>query len=87
MSVDYNKVIESIASTLEKLGSPLSEDQRIVMAGAVAVWIEKAKADQRNDDAGIANSHRWNSVGHAAEFCEGFEQGCLTVANAIKRGE
>ncbi len=41
-AMDYSKAIDSIARTLQVLGEPLSEAQRLGMAGSVAVWMEKA---------------------------------------------
>ena len=37
-----NKAMDTIAGTLEKLGEPLTEGQRMGIAGALAVLVEHA---------------------------------------------
>ena len=45
--MDYSKVADSIAETIAKSTEPLAPIQRQVLAGAVAVWIEKAIKNER----------------------------------------
>lgn len=40
--MDYSEIADSIAKTIAAAATPLTQTQKIVMAGAVAVWIEKA---------------------------------------------
>lgn len=54
--MDYMKAIDTIAETLEKLGEPLTETQRLSMAGSVAVWLEKAYNEGIKDCASLLNS-------------------------------
>lgn len=39
------KVAGSIADALKKVGEPLTDTQLIVIAGSLAVWLEKAYQD------------------------------------------
>jgi len=41
--MDYAEAANSVAETIAKGSKPLTEAQRIVMAGAMAVWLEKAR--------------------------------------------
>lgn len=36
----WQKALESIAGTMTKIEEPLTSNQRVVLAGALAVWIE-----------------------------------------------
>lgn len=45
--MDYSKAINSVADTISKASKPLSEAQKMLMAGAMAVWLEKAATDER----------------------------------------
>jgi hypothetical protein len=38
--LDYSDIAKIIAESIAKVGKPLSDDQYMVMAGAVAVWLE-----------------------------------------------
>lgn len=49
--MDCSKINRSIAETLKKAGSPLTEDQEMLLAGCLAVWIEKAHEEGRLDQA------------------------------------
>ena len=42
MKMDYVKAVDVIANTLERLGVPLTEAQRIGVSGSVAVLLEQA---------------------------------------------
>lgn len=42
---DYSEIGAGIAATIAKCSKPLTESQRIVMIGAVAIYAEKAIAD------------------------------------------
>ena len=42
--IHYDKiepVVDSICETLEKIGEPLTDRQRLILAPALMVWIEK----------------------------------------------
>lgn len=41
--MDYSKATEAIAGTIAKVSKPLTESQKMVMAGAIAVWMDKAR--------------------------------------------
>jgi hypothetical protein len=43
--MDYSAAVNSVAETIAKGSKPLTEAQRRVMAGAMAVWLEKARKD------------------------------------------
>lgn len=55
--MDYVEVANSIAETIGKATKPLTDDQRILLAAAIAPWIEKAE-----DEA-------WSNAVHAMQ-CE-----------------
>lgn len=38
--VDWKKVTDSIAGSLAAIGEPLTDPQKIVLAGSLAVWLE-----------------------------------------------
>lgn len=42
---DYAKVICGIADTLHKAGATLSDDQRMLLAGCLSVWVDKLVSD------------------------------------------
>lgn len=39
--MDYLKASESIADTMEKIGEPLTDTQKTILSGALAVWLDK----------------------------------------------
>jgi len=41
--MDYYEISQSIAETMAKAGAPLTEDQRILLAGAISPWLDKAR--------------------------------------------
>jgi gluconate kinase len=41
--MDYYDISQSIAETLAKAGAPLTDDQRMLLAGAISPWLEKAR--------------------------------------------
>lgn len=43
--MDYSEAAKSVAETIAKGSKPLTEAQRLVMAGAMAVWLEKARKE------------------------------------------
>ena len=43
--MDYSKAADAVAETIAKCGKPLTDDQKMLMAGAMAVWMEKARKD------------------------------------------
>lgn len=45
--MDHSEVAASIADTIAKGSKKLTEDQRLLMAGALAVWLEKAQEEAR----------------------------------------
>jgi len=45
--MDYSMAINSVADTIRKAGRPLTEAQKMLMAGAVSVWLEKVATDER----------------------------------------
>lgn len=38
---DIKPIIDSISGTLEKIGEPLTENQKLIIAGALMVFLEK----------------------------------------------
>lgn len=40
-AIDYSAMAQFIAETMLKCGEPLSDGQRLLLAGAVGVWVEK----------------------------------------------
>lgn len=40
---NYAEIANSIADTIAKCSKPLSESQRLVLAGSVAVWMDKVR--------------------------------------------
>jgi len=45
--VDYAEITDKICATIAKVAKPLTQTQRIALAGALAVWMEKAIASTR----------------------------------------
>jgi len=43
--MDYSKAAELVADTIAKGSTPLTKEQKILMAGAMAVWLEKARME------------------------------------------
>lgn len=41
--MDYYEIAESVAQTLAKAGAALNDDQRILLAGALAPWLDKVR--------------------------------------------
>jgi len=58
--MDIIKVVDSICETAIKTRCKFSENQRIVLVGALAVWLEKAKQEGANEmaDAYIEHANR-----------------------------
>ena len=52
--MNYMDAIDNISEVLEKLGEPLTETQRLGMAGSVAVWLEKAYNEGIKDCTSLA---------------------------------
>ncbi len=50
--MDYSEAAESIARTICKVASPLSEKQKLALVGAVAVWLDKAWREGREHGRG-----------------------------------
>ena len=46
--MDYQRVTEAIACTIARSGEPLTETQKLVMAGAVIVYLDRAHDEGRN---------------------------------------
>jgi esterase/lipase len=46
---DWIEALESIASTLEITGEPLSDTQKLCMGGTLAIWLEKAYREGMKD--------------------------------------
>ena len=57
-AVDAVTVTSSIVDTVAKVCPPLTDDQRMVIAGALAVWLDKAR-----------HAARAEALREAAEFC------------------
>lgn len=57
----HSKAREHIIGLMLKTGKPLTDEQEVTLAGALAVWITKAQEDGRKDaldsmrDSGIVN--------------------------------
>lgn len=49
--MDYSKAIDSVADTLNRAGNPMTEAQKMLMAGAMAVWLDKAVTEERESCA------------------------------------
>lgn len=49
--MDHAKALDSIVNTMRKAGCPLTEDQRMILAGSFAVWSEHAYQAGRADQA------------------------------------
>ncbi len=45
--IDYVAAADNIAEVIAAVDTPLTEGQRILLAGAVAVWLDHAKAEGR----------------------------------------
>jgi hypothetical protein len=56
--MDYSEVTKNIAQTMNKAGAPLSEDQQMLLAGAISVYMEKAYDEGRGDQAKLENAAR-----------------------------
>ena len=41
IKVDIITVLDAIADTMKRGGAPLTDDQRMLLAGCLAVWLEK----------------------------------------------
>jgi hypothetical protein len=41
--MDYSEAANSVAETIAKGSKPLTEAQKMLMAGAMAVWMDKAR--------------------------------------------
>lgn len=48
--MEYSKAASTIKNAIAKGGEPLTEGQFMLMAGAIAVLLEQAKAEQRESD-------------------------------------
>lgn len=49
--IHYDKIepiVNSISETLEKIGEPLTDRQRLILAPALMVWIEKLMSEQKD---------------------------------------
>ena len=47
--IHYDKIepiVESISETLEKIGEPLTDRQKLILAPAIMVWFEKLLKEQ-----------------------------------------
>lgn len=44
--IDYSTIANSIANTIAKGGKPLTETQRPLLVGALAVWLDKLNNKQ-----------------------------------------
>lgn len=56
--MDHSKSIQIIAGALAKVGEPLTEGQLMVMAGSVAVLLEKAYQQGQKDLMAITYQHK-----------------------------
>lgn len=55
--MDYAAAHANILEMLKTLGEPLSEAQSTMLAGGLAVWLDKAKEAGRNEVRGLVNDY------------------------------
>ena len=67
--MDYARIIDSITETIAKVAEPLTEEQRLALIGAVAVWLEKMVMEEREACAKVCDENDmswadtvWNSA-------------------------
>ena len=65
--MDYSEIADSIAKTIDAAATPLTQTQKTLLAGAVAVWIEKSVELEREACAELCDEEA---------SCEGIAQRC-----------
>ncbi len=49
--MDYSEIGNSISETINRASTPLTDEQRIALIGAMAVWLDKVYEDGRGHQA------------------------------------
>ena len=83
--MDYAEAAASIARTFEEAGHPLDGSQRTILAGAISVWLDRAREEGRLDQESPTVEGRFLDLLRAklhTEAAEELKRGLLTEREA-----